>query len=79
VAGRDEWGTSELDVPPLSESKTRFTSSTLGTLGKCFGNFGVLTSNAGFASTTPALAIHLNQLLTAANALAALALVNPRS
>jgi hypothetical protein len=43
------------------------------------GSFGVLTNAAGFASTTPAFAIHLNQLLTAARARATLAFPNPRS
>ena len=59
-----------------NEFITRFNSSTPGTRGKCFGNLGVLTNTAGFASTTPALAIHLNQLRTAASARAALAFVN---
>ena len=31
------------------EFSTRFISSTLGTRGRCFGSFGVLTSSAGFA------------------------------
>ncbi len=62
-----------------NESSTRFTSSILGTRGKCFGSLGVLTNSAGFDSTNPALAAHLNQLRIAASARATLALVNPLS
>ncbi len=36
-----------------SEFKTRFNSSIPGTLGRCFGSFGVLTSSAGFDCNKP--------------------------
>ena len=42
-----------------------------GTRGKCFGSFGVETSEAAFCSTRPVRASHLNQLRMAASARAA--------
>ena len=38
---------------PDNEFNTRFNSSIPGTLGRCFGSFGVLTSTAGFDSHIP--------------------------
>ena len=60
------------------EVNSPFTSSMLGTRGRCWAAWRT-DRTAGFCATLCSLASHLNHLRTAASARAALALVSPRS